>query len=165
MGKDDPKTAPSAHMTVSQESTNLREEVSSEPKTSREPSLVLQFGRAQKRKTLFQRAKIWKYVSNRLNRVDVNIPADNNVYPLSNGCPASRIMVTSPESSLSTAILSCNIVYDYSVNVQVSAPCFIKFKDDNGDEYHLHCFRKGWHFVNYNSRAPTVKRVSWYLYK
>merc|ERR1712212_1045288 len=61
--KNDPKTALSAHMAVSQESTNLTKKVPAEPKTSRGPSYVLQSGRAQKRKTLLQRAKIWKYIS------------------------------------------------------------------------------------------------------
>ncbi|KZT58302.1 hypothetical protein CALCODRAFT_241893 [Calocera cornea HHB12733] len=50
--------------------------------------------------------------------------------------------------------------FQYVLDVQTNMNYKYKFKDEEGDEYTIDAFVNGWHYVKYNSTAPTIIQVS-----
>ena len=51
------------------------------------------------------------------------------------------------------------IQYKYRFHVWVKEKCTLWIKDEENDEYYLTIYKKGKHYVDYNSNKPNIVRI------
>lgn len=51
------------------------------------------------------------------------------------------------------------VFYKYQIKVNVKKSCDLVIVDGEGARYSLWCCRTGWHYVDYNSSSPTIKKI------
>ena len=54
-------------------------------------------------------------------------------------------------------------LYKYRINFKLKhTPYIVSFTDKTGDKYNCICFRKGWHYIDYNSHDAIIEKISVY---